>query len=102
MSAITPEPMAQCQRCSSELAPGALVCAQCQALVYQEQLDRLAARARAHEANGQLWYDHQQLQASLPLLPSNSKQVEWIRCHVRELDTTIHAPGAPNTWKKWV
>ena len=102
VSAITPNPVAQCSRCSSPLPPGALVCAQCQALVYQEQLDRLAARARAHEANGQLWDAHEQWQAALPLLPPNSKQAEWIRGHVHELETTIHAPGAPDTRKKWV
>src|SRR5437016_6770684 len=102
VSAITPNPVAQCSRCSSPLTPGALVCAQCQALVYQEQLDQLAARARAHEANGQLWDAHEQWQAALPLLPPNSKQAEWIRGHVRELETTIHAPGAPDTRKKWV
>lgn len=64
-------------------------------------MERTAARARAFEANGSLWDAREQWQAVLPLLPPTSKQAEWIRNHIRELETTIHAPGAPDTRKKW-
>ena len=91
-----------CKRCSGELPPGALDCPQCHALVHEEQLDRTAARARAYEANGSLWDAREQWKAALQLLPPASKQAEWIRNHIRELDTTIKAPGAPDTRKHWV
>ena len=101
MSAITPEVIRNCKRCSRELPPGALDCPQCHALIYEEQLERVAARARALEANGALWDAHEQWKSALQLLPPQSKQAEWIRNHVRELETTIHAPGAPDTRRKW-
>lgn len=101
MSTIASQVIRNCQRCSREIPPGALECPQCHALVHQEQLDRLAARARAYEANGSLWDAREQWQATLPLLPPASTQAEWIRNHIRELETTIHAPGAPDTRKKW-
>ncbi|HEY6970219.1 MAG TPA: site-2 protease family protein [Candidatus Angelobacter sp.] len=90
-----------CKRCSGELPPGALDCPQCHALVHEEQLERTAARARAFEANGSLWDAREQWQQALQLLPQASKQAEWIRSHIRELETTIHAPGAPDTRKRW-
>ena len=68
-------------------------------------MERTAARARALEANGSLWDAREQWQAILPLLPPTSKQAGWIRGHIRELETTIHAPGAPDTrrrWAKWL
>ena len=64
-------------------------------------MERTAARARAFEANGSLWDAREQWKAVLPLLPPTSKQAEWIRNHIHELETTIHAPGAPDTRKKW-
>lgn len=101
MPAITSEVTRNCKRCSRELPPGALDCPQCHALVYEQQLERVAARARAFEANGSLWDAHEQWKSALQLLPPDSKQAEWIRNHVRELETTIHAPGAPDTRRKW-
>lgn len=100
MSVATPV-VRNCQRCSRGLEPGALECPQCHALVHQDQLERVAARARAYEANGSLWDAREQWQSALPLLPPASKQAEWIRGHIRELETSIHAPGAPDTRRKW-
>ena len=101
MSVVTPEVTRNCKRCSRELPEGALDCPQCHALVHEEQLERTAARARAFEANGSLWDAREQWQAALPLLPPASKQAEWIRNHILELNTIIHAPGAPDTRRKW-
>jgi Zn-dependent protease len=101
VSAITPEVIRNCKRCSRELSPGVLDCPQCHALVHEEQLERVAARARAFEANGALWDAREQWQSALQLLPLESKQAEWIRGHIRELEATIHAPGAPDTRRKW-
>ena len=102
MSSVASEINRNCKRCSGELPPGALDCPQCHALVHEEQLERTAARARAHEANGSLWDAREQWQQALQLLPQASKQAEWIRNHIRELDTTIKAPGAPDTRRRWI
>ena len=101
MSASTADLTRNCKRCSRELPPGALDCPGCHALVHEEQLERITARARAYEANGGLWDAREQWQSAVKLLPSDSKQAEWIRRHIRELEITIHAPGAPDTRKKW-
>ena len=100
-SIVNPQVAGNCRRCSRELPPGALDCPQCHALVHEEQMERIAARARAYEANGSLWDAREQWQLIVPLLPPASKQSEWIRSHIREVETTLHAPGAPNTRKKW-
>ncbi len=102
MSAITSELARNCKRCASVLPAGALDCPKCHTLVHDEQLERIAARARAFEANGALWDAREQWQSALPLLPAESGQAQWIRNHIRELETTIHAPGAPDTRRKWV
>jgi Zn-dependent protease len=101
VSSVASDLTGKCRRCSHELPPGALDCPQCHALVHEQQLDRVAARARAFEANGSLWDAREQWQSALHLLPSNSKQAAWIRGHIRELETTIKAPGAPDTRKRW-
>ena len=94
--------MSACKRCSYELDPGALECASCYALVHADQLDRVAARSRALEANGDLQGAHEQWQMALQLLPPNSEQATWIQNHLRELEAAINAPGGPSTARKWV
>jgi Zn-dependent protease len=101
VSAITSEAIRNCRRCSRELPLGALDCPQCHALVHEEQLERVASRARAFEANGSLWDAREQWQSCLSFLPPRSKQAEWIRNHIHELEVTINAPGAPDTRKRW-
>jgi Zn-dependent protease len=93
--------MPACKRCSTELAPGALECASCHALVQSDQLDRVATRSRALEANGDLQGAHEQWQMALQLLPPNSEQAKWIQNHLRELEAAINAPGGPSTTRKW-
>ncbi|HJX82804.1 MAG TPA: site-2 protease family protein [Candidatus Angelobacter sp.] len=93
--------MPACKRCSTELAPGALECASCHALVHSDQLDRVAARSRAFEANGDLQGAHEQWQVALQLLPPDSEQAKWIQNHLRELEAAINAPGGPSTARKW-
>ena len=93
--------------------PGALVCDQCHALVHSEQLDRLAAEAKALEETGNLQQAREQWLMGLPLLPSNSRQAQWIEEHARALETAanpnpnVQFPGAPitppqsrNVWRR--
>jgi Zn-dependent protease len=93
--------MPVCKRCSHEIAPGALACDNCHALVNSDQLDRISARARALEANGSLHEAHEQWQMALQLLPSASEQANWIRSHLRELEQAINTSGDPNSQRKW-
>ncbi len=94
--------MPVCKRCSSEIAPGALACSNCHNLVHSDELDRIAARARAYEGNGNLQSAHEQWQHALQLLPAESEQAKWIRNHLSELEHAINAPGGPDTGRKWL
>ena len=67
---------------------GVLACPQCQALVYNRELDALAHEARAHEANGEYPQAREVWNRSLALLPPGSKQADWVRERMRALETT--------------
>ncbi len=102
VSTITPELIRNCRRCSHELAPGALVCGQCHALVHSEKLDQLAAEAKQLEAQGDLRQAREHWLMGLPLLPANSRQASWIQDHARSLDAAANqiqpAPKSENKW----
>lgn len=95
MSTTTPELIRNCRRCSRELAPGALVCESCHALVYSEQLDRMAAEAKALEASGDLQQARERWLSALRLLPPASKQAQWIEDHARALEISGGPSQAP-------
>jgi len=101
VSTTTPELIGNCRRCSRELAPGALVCDQCHALVHAEQLDRLAVEARALEASDPRQARERWL-TGLPLLPRDSRQAHWIVQHARSLDAIAERvqppPPSENKW----
>lgn len=101
MSTTTPELIRNCRRCARELAPGALVCDQCQALVHAERLDRLAAEAKALEASDPRQARERWLMG-LPLLPQDSRQAHWIVEHARSLDALAQRvqppPPSENKW----
>jgi Zn-dependent protease len=100
----TPELIRSCRRCSRELAPGALVCNQCHALVHSEQLDRLASEAKGLEAKGDPRQARERWLMGLPLLPRDSKQAHWIVQHARSLDAAAErlqpAPPGENKWAR--
>ena len=102
MSTTTPELIRNCRRCSHELAPGALACDQCHALVHSEQLDRLAAEAQALEARGDPRQARERWLMGLPLLPPDSRQAHWIVNHARSLDSLAQRiqppPPSENKW----
>jgi Zn-dependent protease len=102
VSIATPTVTRNCRRCSHELAPGALVCDQCHALVHADELDRLAAEAKSLENTGDFRRAREQWLAGLPLLPSNSRQADWIAEHARALDKIAQqAQPAPPSENKW-
>jgi Zn-dependent protease len=102
VSTTTPELIQNCRRCSSELAPGALVCPKCHALVHSEQLDRLASEAKTLESKGDLRQARERWLMGLPLLPPNSRQAAWIQQQARSLDVVADRvqppPPSENKW----
>jgi Zn-dependent protease len=104
VSSLTPELIRNCRRCSRELTAGALVCDKCHALLYSEELDRLAAEAKALEAKGDLRQARERWLSGLSLLPRASKQHEWIKDHARGLEAAAGQSGMPesseNKWTK--
>src|SRR5258708_8795966 len=103
MSSLSPDLTQECSRCNGGLAPTALVCGNCYALVHAARLEQLAAGARLHEER------HENIEArnvwlnALELLPPESAQAEWIRSNAKRLDAL--ASGAPavearHTWAK--
>jgi len=101
VSSFTPELIRNCKRCSHELAPGALVCDQCHALVYADKLDQLASEAKAMEAKGELLRARDHWLMGLPLLPRGSSQAAWIQNHALELNAAAQN-SAPSNKSKWV
>ncbi len=105
MSPFTSEIAQNCPRCARELPPGALECPQCRNLVHGDQMEQLAAHARSLEAHGDSQGARERWLACLPLLPSQSAQAEWIRSHVRELETATptqaSAQRSPNATPDW-
>jgi Zn-dependent protease len=96
--------MRNCRRCGHDLAPGALVCHKCHALAHSEQLDRLAAEAKALEAKGDLRQAREYWLRGLPLLPRESRQAEWIVMHARSLDNAadrLQPQAPPPSENKW-
>lgn len=97
--ASTPESIVRrCPQCEHELNLGALACPECHALVHAAELAKLAAQAKGLEEKGHLAQAREVWQRSLPMLPSDSKQAEWVRDRLRALETQVNtAPEAkPN------
>src|SRR5260221_9886048 len=94
----TPE---RCDRCGAPLAPGALVCGGCQAMVYAHKLEELAASARAHEERKELVAAHDDWQAALALLPPDSSQAAWVRARRDELFQTLRQEAAKDKTPAW-
>jgi Zn-dependent protease len=78
------------------------VCEKCHALVHSEQLDQLAAEARALEAKRDFRQARERWLMGLPLLPPNSRQAAWIQSHAQTLDVTADQvqpqPPSENKW----
>jgi Zn-dependent protease len=102
VSTTSQELIRNCRRCSRELAPGALACDRCNALVHSEQLDRLAAEAKALESSGDAKQARARWLTGLPLLPPDSRQAHWIVQHARSLDAIAERiqppPASENKW----
>jgi Zn-dependent protease len=91
----------ECPSCKSALAPGALACGNCHALLHTARLEELAASARLHEQRGESPQARDAWMSALLLLPDNSSQAEWVRGNIRRLDAPATAAArnpAPPAW----
>jgi len=78
------------------------VCERCNALVHSEELEHLAAEAKALEARGDLRQAREHWLIGLRLLPPESRQANWILQHARSLDVAADQiqppPPSDNKW----
>jgi len=81
----------RCERCGTELAPHALACPACGALVHAEKLKEIAASADEARAAGDLAKARDLWESALLLLPVESRQHERIRTAVAKLTQRIEA-----------
>jgi hypothetical protein len=102
VSTDAPELIENCKNCTCALAPGALVCPQCHALVHAQELQRLAAAAKLLDERGDLIQARALWLKALELLPGESTQTEWVRDKVRKLELAAPAAPPPKAPPKWV
>src|ERR1700733_11743784 len=102
MSSVLPELNQECPRCKSVLAPAALACGTCHALVHSAMLEQLSASARLHEENRDYAEARSDWLKALALLPADSSQAEWISGNLKRLETLAGAASAPDrhAWAK--
>jgi len=105
MPSLTSNTGSKCSRCGFPLEPQALECPQCQSLVHSDEMERLAAEARASEARGDFAQARQQWLTCLQVLPPQSQHAVWIREHLGQLEAgaqpTVAAPRADGVKGHW-
>jgi Zn-dependent protease len=75
------------------------VCRQCHTLTHADQLEQIAARARALEDQRDYLRAKEQWLNALALLPPEAKQADWIKDHTAQLDRVANVLSnaqAPN------
>ena len=77
------------------------MCQACRTLVHADELDRISERARQLEKDGLLWEAREQWVHALLLVPGLTKQADWIKTHVAELQTKAELARIPEPENKW-
>lgn len=95
-----PEPIEECSSCKGALAPAALACDSCHALVHAAQLEQLAASARQHEERREFTEARDAWSNALALLPPQSAQAEWVRAQTKRIDGMAVAADARHSWAR--
>jgi len=92
----------KCKACGRELATTELACVQCHTLAFSEELTILSTRANRLEEQCQFADALEKWRQSLPMLPPQSTQADWVREHIRKLELSARtAPPQPkNNWVK--
>jgi Zn-dependent protease len=102
MSSLSPSLPQECPGCKAVLAPGALVCNTCHALLHAARLEQLAADARRHEERGEIVGARDAWKNALQLLPEDSTQAEWVRSNTKRLDAMIVSAAQNAARPAWV
>jgi Zn-dependent protease len=87
--------------CGNELAPNAVACPQCHALVHSEELAVLSNRAQQLETDEDFAAARETWTKALSLLPYESTQAEWVRTHLYRLDLAAKSAPPPEEKHKW-
>lgn len=92
----------QCKTCGAELHAGSLVCPDCHALIYSEELTVISHRAARFEEDGESAQALAEWRKALPLLPAHVTQSDWVLDHIRKLELARQAAPAPakNAWAR--
>lgn len=96
-----PDTNQACRECSGALAPAALVCANCHALVHAARLEQLAASARLHEERREFSEARADWLRALELLPVDSAQAEWVRSNTERLKAMAGSPATVDARQTW-
>jgi Zn-dependent protease len=83
-----------CAKCGYSLSSDALACANCGRLVYADQLEQIANRARQLAALGQLPLAREHWAAALQLLP-DSPERRGVQREIEKLDLRMSPAAAP-------
>ena len=89
----------RCGQCGTELAPHALACPACGALVHADKLKQIAADADAATGAGDLVRAREAWEAALRLLPVESRQHTTIRARIAEVGKQIESTASATTVK---
>jgi Zn-dependent protease len=95
LSSLSPTIVRQCPNCGQELPLGAMACQQCHTLIHARELDELSRRAKDLEGKSQFLQARDAWNRCLTLLPHDSKQAEWIKDHLKELESAQSATPDP-------
>ena len=87
----------RCEQCGTELAPHALACPACGALVHAEELKQIAASADEARAAGDLVKARDLWESALRFLPVESRQHTTIRARIADLAKQIESTASPTT-----
>lgn len=94
-----------CASCGTELAPHAIACPACGALVHADRLRSLAATAEQAQAAGDVIVARDAWSSALALLPADSRQHSLIRGKVaaltREVDAGVAKPAKAADDRPW-
>ena len=82
---VATDAASRCGSCGTELAPDALACPRCKALVYSNRLKEFASIAQQHESAGETESAINSWNSALLLLPAESTQYETIRKRITDL-----------------
>ncbi len=94
MAAFTSAHGSFCAKCGSSLGSDALACGHCGRLVYADQLDQIASRARQLAALGQLQLAREHWIAALRFLPESNER-RGVQREIEKLEARLSPESAP-------